>query len=256
VKRIILIILAIVVIGLVAILAMAHFGLGPALKAGAENFGPMLTGTAIEVQSASISLFTGKGELTGVIVGNPENFHTDNAFQVERIAISIAPMSLLRNEIHVREIRIISPRITYERSLKTSNLRTILDNIDEFTGPPKAPTTDQSPPPPSQRQRSVRIDELEVSGATVRSAVTGLPNQTLSLTLPRLQMNDLGGDGQSVAETVREVVRALFDAVTQVIQGSQRLLQRTGSELKDAGEAVRDTMQDTLRNTRNLFREK
>jgi len=57
-----------------------------------------------------------------MVVGNPEGFKTESVFQLNQIRVILDPKSLLTNRIHIREILIDAPEITYEVGLSGSNI--------------------------------------------------------------------------------------------------------------------------------------
>jgi hypothetical protein len=68
---------------IVAIAVFVVLGrLGRLIESGVETHGPGLTGTDVALGGASVSIFSGEGELTNLRIGNPEGFSNDRAFDL------------------------------------------------------------------------------------------------------------------------------------------------------------------------------
>src|SRR5688572_31609281 len=80
--------------------------LGSVVKAGVEKVGPMVTKVPVKLDAATLSLFSGKGELKGFEVGNPEGYKTANAIKVGSVGVSVVPKSVFGNKVIVRSIRV------------------------------------------------------------------------------------------------------------------------------------------------------
>src|SRR4051812_37595338 len=115
--------------------------LGSVVKAGVEQVGPMVTKVPVKLAGASVSVFSGKGELSGFEVGNPEGFKTPNSIKVGSVAVAVVPKSVLSDKVIVRSIRVEAPDITYETDLKGNNLSKLLANVQEMAGPSKPAET-------------------------------------------------------------------------------------------------------------------
>ncbi|MFI5357539.1 MAG: hypothetical protein ACHQ4G_09405, partial [Opitutales bacterium] len=123
---------------IVGLLVVAYIGLtfflGSIVKAGVNKFGPKLTQTKVELAGAQISPLTGSGTLTGLFVGNPAGWHSDHAFYLGKIHVSIEPLSLLGDHIVIDEITIDQPEFVYETKIVASNIKDLLKNIESFSG--------------------------------------------------------------------------------------------------------------------------
>ena len=88
----------------------------------------------IELQSVRVSPFTGLVHLKGLVVGNPEGFHTESAAQIGEFKVQVSLPSLLTDKIVIKEILIDGPQITYERSLRSDNFAALQKNVEAFVG--------------------------------------------------------------------------------------------------------------------------
>src|SRR5207253_2422966 len=108
--------------------------LGSVVKAGVEKVGPMVTKVPVKLDGAAVSLFSGKGTLKGLEVGNPEGFKTPNAIKVGSVGIEVVPKSVFGDKIIVHSVNVQGPEITYETDLKGNNLSKILENVQSVAG--------------------------------------------------------------------------------------------------------------------------
>src|SRR3974390_2651711 len=92
---VILLILAVVVVGLF---------LDRAIKAGVETVGSRLTGVSVQVESVSLSFWSGKGSVQGLVVGNPEGFKAPTAMKVAAASVAVDTRSLLSDKIVIKSI--------------------------------------------------------------------------------------------------------------------------------------------------------
>ena len=64
------------------------------IKAGIETIGPKITKTSVNVGSVTLSPLTGKGQIKGLVIGNPHGFTSEAAIKVKDFTIKIVPSSL------------------------------------------------------------------------------------------------------------------------------------------------------------------
>ena len=80
-KKLLVVVLGLVILGVVLLLVLSK-AIGSGIKAGVETFGPEVTQTPIGLESVDLSAFSGSGEISGLIVGNPEGFNTPHAIKL------------------------------------------------------------------------------------------------------------------------------------------------------------------------------
>lgn len=182
--------------------------LGRATVAAVNKYGPPLTGTQVTLGSAHVSPFTGGGWLKRLFVGNPTGFKTPKAFSVERIAIKVKPLSLVSDTIDIQEIAVEAPEFVFETKILSSNLGTILDNLEKSTG------DSAQAPQGSGSGKKIIIRHFVLDGAKVTVAVG---NTSLVLPLARLELNDIGvaKGGVTPAEATAEILPQVLKMVTQ-----------------------------------------
>ena len=242
-KRIIRILLALVVV-LVLLGVAAIFFIGTIVKTGVEKVGPRVTKVPVTLDGARISLFNGKGELKGFVIGNPPGYKTAEAIKMGSIAISLEPRSVLADKVVIRSIKMVGPEITYETDLKGSNLGKILENVGgSAEQDEKAPTEKEQ-----TTKTKLQVDDILITGGKVHVAASMLGSTTVAL--PEIHLTKLGEgpDGITPAELSKKVLSAVLDATTKAVVANAGKLPEAGKalgtgaadQLKKAGSGVKD----------------
>jgi len=203
-KKIFLILL----VGLVLLGAGIYYGLGPVLNSGVligvNNLGPKLTQTHVSLADARLSPFSGRGTLTGLVVGNPAGWNADHAFRLGKIDLKVNLRSLRGDVIEIEEIVIEQPEFVYETRLVSSNLADLLKNIEAFTGP-SAPNAKTTPEAEASKPVKLIVRSFRLVGA---KATLGVGPAALPVPLPPIKLTDLGlaKGGATPAELSSEVL--------------------------------------------------
>jgi hypothetical protein len=234
-------------LGLVVLLIGGYFvvayALGSVVKAGVNNFGPKLTQTKVELAGANLSPLTGSGTLSGLSVDNPKGWTEGRAFYLGKVSINLEPMSVFGDHIVINELIIDQPEFAYETKIFSSNIKDLLENIEEFTGDGGKPAATKEGKPIKFVVKKFRMTNAK---ATLGAAGAALP-----VPLPPLSLDNLG-----VAEggiTADQLATALMKNVLgNIVSGTANALGKVGATsgasavektkeaAKKAGEAVKD----------------
>src|SRR5690348_83104 len=90
----------------VGAIVVASFSVGSIIKKGVETAGPKITKVTVKLESASLAVLSGSGELRGLLVGNPEGFKTPSAIQIGSIAVTVSPRSVFSDKVVVHSIAV------------------------------------------------------------------------------------------------------------------------------------------------------
>ena len=246
-------ILLLLVIGVV----VAGFFLGSIVKAGLETVGPKITQTSLKVDSVNVSLLGGSAGVNGLVLGNPEGFKTPLAISVGKVAVSVAPMSILSDKVVVRSVEVRAAEITFEGSpFGANNLNKIMENVNAIAGGGKAGTNAAAQAGAKKPAKKLEVDDFLIIGAKVHVSLTGMGGKEMTLPLPDIHIRDLGkdGDGITPAELTREVlgqitsatIKAVASAVTDLGKGAT-------TAVKDAGKTVGDSADKLKKGLGGLF---
>lgn len=206
------IVIAALVLG--GIIAYGVVNLGPIVKEAVEFAGPRLIGAPVRLDEARISLMDGEGELHGLFVGNPEGFQSPSALEADVVALAVDRSSFASDVVVIRSLTLRGPRLTYERSGRTSNLDALLANARRASGRESAArqgrAEDGGEPGGAQK---IIIDDLTVSGATLALAVSGMEGSLATVPLPEVHLTGIGRAEGGVPPS--EAVRAVLEALTR-----------------------------------------
>ena len=120
-------------VGIIVIFVIVTWSnLDSIIEAAIEKYGSEVTRVEVSLDEANIDPVSGEGALSGLTVGNPAGFETDNAFSLGQVKVGLDTSSLTGDTIVIREIVISRPHITYEMSSDGSNVDTIQSNVDAF----------------------------------------------------------------------------------------------------------------------------
>lgn len=214
--------LALIVLLILVAGALFFFG-EPALEKGTQKvvqqFGPKLTGTSVQLDAVDLSIFDGRGTLTGFVVGNPEGFKTEKAMSVGVSEIDLVPKSVLGETIWIERILVDAPEIIFERNMETSNLQQIQANIEAATAgaTPSEEPAESEPETAAGPSKKLAIEEFVLSNAKVTVSVLGAAKE---FTLPTIRLTELGTEegGVPPAEILGEILDVVIEEVVVLAQ--------------------------------------
>ena len=230
-------ILSIVGIVILVLIVIVVLFMGQIIKAGIETAGPKIAGVPMSVEKVRVNPLTGNVHVKALIIGNPEGFKTDSLMELGEFNLDIALGSLFTDTIVIKQILIDAPEITYEKALRSSNISTLLDNL----APAEKPKADVAEEPKEKKgaAKKVVIEDFQLNDAKVHVTLTALGGKKMTLSLPSIQMQDIGKDtgGTDIKEVVSEVFGSVSDAIVKALASSGDF---AGDALKDAGDVVGD----------------
>lgn len=227
------------------------------IKRGVETFGPKVTQTPVTLDDVSISVLSGNGTLKGLYVGNPEGYKSENIFALGQIDIEIDTGTVMSDKIVINRIYIKQPEISYEKTLMSSNIKQLLANIEEFTGP-SAPKEDE---PSTGAKKQLVVKQLVIEDGTIYVGALGM-GQTVPL--PRIELNDIGegNNSKTIAQVLDLVLTEVVKSIGPAIANSGELLKSGGTAalkaaqeggIEKAGEAAEDAVNKASEGLKGLF---
>ena len=216
----------VLVLGVVAA-GVVSLSLGRIIKAGVEAAGPKVLGAPVELGLVTVSPWSGRATLRGLVIGNPEGFKTPHAVRVGLVDAKVRLSSLFSDTVVVESVEVRDPELVWEVGNGGSNLTRLQRNAEESAaklggGGPKA-----APAAPAKKGKSLLIERFDVTGGKVGLSATAFGGQGLTAPLPEVHLKDLGGKGKSPAEAAAQA----FRAVTGAAQGA---VANIGSKAVDA----------------------
>lgn len=218
-KRIILSICLLTLVMLGAGIYYLYTHLDDAVKMAIEKFGSETMQTAVRVDKVYIDPAEGAISIYGLTIANPENFSTPHVFSLDEISTHIDFKNSSTDTVIIDEITILAPRIFYEMNqTHKTNLSGLQKNVsvsDAVSSSPEASGTSSKRSGPKLMIRKIKFAE-----GNIKMMLTPL-NKEYSLTLPAIQMVDLGGPhGVHGPEIVRQIMKTLLDRAYTEIKGN------------------------------------
>ncbi|MBR3086417.1 MAG: hypothetical protein IKH04_08445 [Kiritimatiellae bacterium] len=227
--------------------------LGPIVKGAVKAFGPAFLGVPVNVESVSISAFSGKAEIRGFEIGNPKGFDTPYLLHADTLAVDLSVRELLGGSCHIRDLRVIGPRVWYHRKLTSSNVSTLLEGLDSKAAEEKE-KEEKDRPDREKDSKPVVIDHFLFDEGVVGVKV----GAGVEIPLAKVELNDIGKDGALMpAQLVRVVLGAVFDSVLHAVSAIGDLatdaVGTIGGAAKDAVGATVNAAGSVLRGVGTIF---
>ena len=257
-KLIFRVVLALFVLLVVAVGFSIYF-LGSIVKKGVETVGPQITRTEIKLDAATLSLLSGSGKLKSLWVGNPEGFKTASAIKVGSVSVEVAPGSVFSNKVHVKEVNVQAPEITFEGGLKGNNLSKLLDNVQAATGgSEKNSGAAQS----KAASKKLQVDDFVISGGKINLSIDAGPlgGKSATVPLPEIHLTNLGigPDGITAADLTAKVLKEVLQAAIPAAEKAVADLGKAGTHaVTEAGKkAAADSLDKAAKGIGDLFKKK
>jgi uncharacterized protein involved in outer membrane biogenesis len=243
----------VVILVIVSIVA-GGLSLNSAVKKGVETFGPQIAKVDVKLARVSISLLSGSGSISGLVIGNPEGYTSPDAMSVGSSSVAINAGSVFSDKVVVKSIRIESPEITFEVGPGGSNLQRIQANL----GSKSSSDHGNQSAEPTQRKpgKKLQVDEIVITGGKIKLVASALGGQLTEAPLPEIHLANLGAgpDGITPADLGTRILSAVMEGAIRI---SGDALAKAGKEALDnatkganeaankaagdaAGKAVRD----------------
>jgi hypothetical protein len=203
-----------------------------------EKYGSAATQTDVDISSVSISLATGRGEVSGLSIGNPKSYIAAKALKVGDIDMILDTRSVTRaGPIIIKELTIDKPYVVYEVAADgNTNLSDLQKNLSKGKKPENAKPT-----------RKVIIRDLYIKNGTVSVTHALLKGEEVKTDLPLIHLRNVGkeGEGATPQEIARQVIAPIAAKAAQA--GSQVLTRELKGLNKDdlkkkAGDALNNLL--------------
>ncbi|MDA0781276.1 MAG: hypothetical protein PQ612_03300 [Rickettsiales bacterium] len=222
-----------VILVIVAAVAYLYSSLNDVVKKGIETVGSDVLGVQVTVSKVDISLKEGSAEITGLNIGNPSGYKSDNAFSLGMVRLAIEPASITTGVIRIKDLSIVSPKINYEFVGGKSNIDTIKNNISKGKDSSSGSQKD-SGGRSGRNSKSFVIDNILFTDAAVNSYIGQLEK---TINLPEISIQNIGtNENPASAKQVATIV--ISQIVNSVLKNTD--LNSLGADLKGAGNALKD----------------
>tara|TARA_R110000868_G_scaffold218576_1_gene468893 strand:- start:35227 stop:36015 length:789 start_codon:yes stop_codon:yes gene_type:complete len=238
--------------GLVLVSILGVMFYASSIVSGAiEKFGSDALGVPVTVKSVNIGIFSGEVGLEGLVVANPQGFEGTQALSLGEIFVSLDPASVLTNKIHIKEVRITKPVVSYEGLLKKNNFKTIQNNVNAYTSagtkstqPVEEKSQGSAKSEAATPSKKIQLDLFVMEEATMNLRMTtpvGSKNAIASL--PRIMIKNIGkeGDGADISEVVKQITTPLMRFVSQ---GATSSFANLGDLKQDTVDGIKGTLEN------------
>ena len=238
-----------------------------------------VTDTKVQLDAVKLDLKEGAGSLFNFEQPNPPGFQTKYAFHFDQAELDLDLKSIFDEVIIIEKVFINGAEVVYEYSDGKTNfieLKNIINtNMNNKTVAASTSKTDQ----PQQKEtkkthakqsKKIIIKSFEMINTKVEGAVPFASSQTLSVTLPNIQLNNIGSkEGGVEADQLmaifidtlekdlkrsinfKSLVRDLEKDIKQSIEKeTNKIIKDLESEINDLDE-IKDLKK--LKDLKNLF---
>lgn len=208
VRRIILAVVVLVV--LVGIIV--YLNLDRVIKNTVQSQATSSTNLQTTLNSASLSLFGGKLNLSGLQVASPPGYQAPQMLDVGSTDLAVSYGQLRSDPVHVAGITIDKPKLVIEQKNGELNFKKAMDDM------PKSPDA----APSNSKPLKLIIDDLKLSNPQV--VVKGIGATDIPLSLPSIELKNIGtGEGAQNGAAVKDVLGQVITAMAAAASDSSAL---------------------------------
>ncbi len=212
-KKIILSVTLLAIIGIFAGVYYVYANIDGLVKTAIETHGSEATQTAVGVDQVKIDLANGAAGFSGLSIANPKGFEFPNVFWMGEIRAGIDLKSLKEEPYVINEITVLDPEVYVEvNGDNKTNLNELKNRL--MSGISSSSKSEQSGAPDQSSSPGPRliIRHLTLADGSIQGRIAALDNKEFVLNLPSLDMTNLGGSqGANGEELAREIIQRLTD---------------------------------------------
>jgi len=215
-----------------AVTATASEGnlLGGLVQRIVAGFDEGLLGVKVHTESLKLEPLSGVVEVHGLKVDNPHGFHSAHLLRANKVVLRVNMarlISSLGGVVEVDEVDLDNVDVIYEKALRTSNLNTLLHNIEGDAGKHdnvKHQSSDHSHHEEGHQQPQVALHKISVRnvGAKVCTSLWARAG-------PRLAVGDIhyedfdktSGGAKGLMQVVKLVLATLIKSILASILGKR-----------------------------------
>ena len=174
-----------------------------------EN-GSKMTKTEVEVDSVKTDFQKGEISINRLGIENPNGFSNSEAFEVEKVMISINKESLSQDIIETPLVLINNPEIIYEYNGKKTNFNVLKENIQSYQNngsnisqeKKSTKTTENKEIKDTNDKKTPKtffIKELKIVDLEIKARVSSLKKDFLNKKIPLIVIKDIGSKSQGAS---------------------------------------------------------
>ncbi len=201
-----------ILVALVLLIALGLFllfkNLDSIVHKAIETLGTEILQTEVSLDETALTLTEGRVVLNGLSIQNPTPYEAPTFLTLDTIALQIDPSSLQSDVIYIDEFTIDGTAVTLEqRGIKDTNLQTLLNNIQAYTG--GGQTEPETESTGAQKRFAIKTLQFVNTDLTLMS-----PHfDTKSYSIAGIRRHDIGSRSQGLTpkELALAIVQPLLD---------------------------------------------
>src|SRR5688500_15514367 len=257
-RRIALVVLALVVIGALAV----YFNLNRIVRRTVEVQATDSLTLQTKVGGARLALFGGALTLDDLTIASPEGYNAPHMLVLDSGSVDVSYGELRGDPVRIDSLTLHKPRLVIEQSNGKFNFQVLSERGSQTP-------QDSGSPSDGERQEGelirVIVEKLKIENAAVvlRPGLPGL-DQEIVVDVPTIELTDVGTangskNGAAIKDVVMEVIAALAaksgnanipeQLQKQLQQGAEQALSRVKDEARKQVESLTGQLDEQLKGT-------
>lgn len=195
--------LVIVLVGIVALIAVAITQLDSIVETGIETAGPETLHVPVKVAKVKLSPLSGKVKVQGLNIGQPDGFGEGSIASIGDFDLKLDTSTLMSNHIIIDSIRINEPMFDIRMQDGKTNFSALQEGID-------IPETADTPAG-AEEEITLTIRELVVSNPRILAKSDDFMKLDEDLKLADFTLTNMGTDEKGLAPS--EIARHIMDTL-------------------------------------------
>lgn len=240
-----------------------------------EN-GSKMTKTEVEVDSVKTDFQKGEISINRLGIENPNGFSNSEAFEVEKVLISIKKESLSQDIIEIPLVLINNPEIIYEYNGKKTNFNALKENIQSYQNngsnisqeKKSTKTTENKEVKDTNDKKTPKtffIKELKIVDLQIKARVSSLKKDFLNKKIPLIVIKDIGSKSQGASPEfilervilkVDDNLETVFDfksLKTDIRKNINKIIDKLSGEQKADSDEEKIDHKKIINNLKNLL---
>ena len=240
-----------------------------------EN-GSKMTKTEVEVDSVKTDFQKGEISINRLGIENPNGFSNSEAFEVEKVMISINKESLSQDIIEIPLVLINNPEIIYEYNGKKTNFNVLKENIQSYQNngsnisqeKKSTKTTENKEIKDTNDKKTPKtffIKELKIVDLEIKARVSSLKKDFLNKKIPLIVIKDIGSKSQGASPEfilervilkVDDNLETVFDfksLKTDIRKNINKIIDKLSGEQKDDSDEKKIDPKKIINNLKDLL---
>jgi uncharacterized protein involved in outer membrane biogenesis len=240
-KRIALVVVALVVIGLLAV----YFNLNRIVRRTIEVQATDSLTLQTKVGGARLALFGGQLKLDDMTIASPQGYAAPHMLALDSGSVEVSYGELNDDPVRINSMTLRKPRLVIEQSNGKFNFQVLSETGSQTP-------QDSGTPSDGNRQEGepirVIIEKLKIENAAVvlRPGLPGL-DQEIVVDVPTIELSNVGtGGGSTNGAAIKDVVMEIISALAEK-SGNANIPEQLQKQLKQGAEQVANRVRDEAR---------